>query len=170
MATPVAEWTTFAEVQAEVGSRNLDKLRDLDNTRNVDSMDAVLQNAMTAADQIVNQYFTDAGYTLPLTPLPNGRPLPLKLIRLAAAKIVHWQLYNQKGRRDNDAEGDHLTEKYLWATDWLERLAQGRLDAVLEEPEAGPVNQVGQIRTLKFKKKECPKPATDEFAREPGMQ
>src|SRR4051794_26623673 len=110
MADPVGIYASHQDVIDEAGEKNLIRLSDLDNTRDPIKMAAVEQKAISLADDIINSMFQLAGYQLPLAPLP-GFTIPTTLLKICAAKMTHWQLYNLKGKRDNDQEGDHLTEK-----------------------------------------------------------
>ena len=161
---PSGIYANHQDLIDEIGPKNLDKLRDLDNSKNQANMDSVEQKAINLSDDLINSMFQLAGYSLPLTALP-GYTLPMSLIRVAAAKFSHWQLYNLKGKRDNDQEGTHMEEKYKWAMEQIKYLIDAGLPAVLlPTDEGGSGAQRGVIRTIKINQGRYTTPPTDEFA------
>src|SRR4051812_25412113 len=165
MADPVGIYASHQDVIDEMGEKNLVKLSDLDSTRDPVKMAAVEQKAISLADDLINSTFQLAGYQLPLAALP-GFDLPMTLLKICAAKIAHWQLYNLKGKRDNDQEGDHLTEKMEWAVAQIQRLIDGGLPAVLipSDGQGGNEAQRGVIKTIKINQARYNQPAVDEFS------
>lgn len=164
--TATSEWVKYDEAQAEIGVQNLTKLADLSGTKNQTEILATIQKAMNMATEQVNMRFQAAGYAIPLTPTEgNNNKIPWTTIRLAAAKIMHWQLYNQRGKRDNDKEGDHLTEKYQWAMQQLDWIIAQSFPLTLEAGVDSPQDQVGRIKTIKINRARVAKIQSDEYAR-----
>lgn len=161
-----SEWVSYPEAEAEIGKDNLVKLADLNNKRDPVEIATVIQRAMNLASEQVNTRFRSAGYQIPLaTQVGQDSSVPWTTIRLAAAKIVHWQLYNQRGKRDNDREGDHMTEKYQWAIDQLDWLIDQDLPLILQPGVEESRNQTGQIKTIKINRARVNRAQSDEFAR-----
>lgn len=156
------EWVAEVDLEDEIGKKNLYKLANLDSDGLAPTIERHKQRAVDSADQVVNALFRDAGFRIPLQPLP-GKEIDIALIRLCASKIAHWFIYNTKGKRDEDKEGDHVKEKYDWAIETLERLIASGVDAITTVETEPPIIP-GQMRTIRINKNRGVCQTLDEWA------
>jgi phage gp36-like protein len=139
IATPISAGTAIgryaaqSDVESQFGIDNVRAWSQLDNSQTTADMSRI-QAALDFADaKIISTFANYGNYVSPLAPIADG----VELVKRWAAVIAGAWLYQSRGLRDNDAEGDHIAGlKAIVETEMLRYRASEKINAARRWPAA----------------------------------
>jgi hypothetical protein len=109
-ATPITAgsavgiYAAQSDVESQFGIRNVSTWSQLDNTQTSADVSRIQQSLDYADGRIISAFANFGNYVTPLAPLGTD----IALVTRWAAVIAGAWLYQSRGLRDDDPEGDHV--------------------------------------------------------------
>jgi phage gp36-like protein len=100
----VGRYAQQSDVETQFGIDNVRVWSQLDNAQSVADVSRIQQALNFADAKIINTFANYGNYVTPLAPLGTDAAI---VTRWAAVISGAW-LYQSRGLRDNDSEGDHI--------------------------------------------------------------
>lgn len=130
-------YSTETDVNSEFGADNIARWGAVNTADDAAAITVNVTYAIATADALIDGLFQGGPYVIPFSPVPI-------LVQRWSAKLAGAELYRKRGLRDDDLQGDKLTEIETEVWRQMHRFVSGslRLPPATQKSHAGPTSPV----------------------------